>query len=121
MKRYTQEQVKVIEEYFEQLKWTRKTGKLSKSIKERELKYWEKFEPDVVVEALRTHIIKYPTMREEYTRGIMRNVDVQKKAKTEGTNVGKNNSGVNSTNGYYAQKTHGRNETAADAIRARLG
>lgn len=77
LERYSEEQKKIIKQYFDCLKDTRKTGKISDNIIRTEIKYWEKFSVDVVMEALRVHIQKYPSMRETYTRGIMRNLEMQ--------------------------------------------
>lgn len=118
MQRYTELEIAVIEKYFEQLRWTRKTGKISESIRNKELAYWEKFEPKVVIEALKTHMEKYPTMREEYTRGIIRNID---RSKGDRNNEWENSGAVNKRNESSEKKASSRNEAAADAIRARLG
>lgn len=77
LERYDLEQRKIIEKYFETISCTRLTGKLSESVKNREIKYWEKFSVPVVIHALEIHIQKYPSMRESYTRGIMRNLELQ--------------------------------------------
>lgn len=77
LERYSEEGKRVIEQYFGCLRDGRLTGKISPSILEREVKYWEKFSVDVVVEALRIHIRDYPAHRESYTRGIMRNLQNQ--------------------------------------------
>lgn len=77
LQRYEEEDKKVIERYFECLREGRLTGKISNSILEREATYWEKFSVDVVIEALRIHIRDYPSYRESYTRGIMRNLQNQ--------------------------------------------
>lgn len=75
--RYSEGDKKVIEEYFQVLRDGRKTGTVSRGILEREVAYWEKFSTDVVIEALRIHITKYSSLRESYTRGIMRNLEAQ--------------------------------------------
>lgn len=75
--RYDDRQKAVIKKYFEVLADTRLTGKLSEGIKNREVKYWERFSVPVVIQALSIHTQKYPSMRETYTRGIMRNLEVQ--------------------------------------------
>lgn len=77
LKRYSEKQRVIIFQYFDVLKDTRRTGKIAENILNREIKYWEKFSVDVVVEALRVHIQRYPSMRETYTRGIMRNLEMQ--------------------------------------------
>lgn len=75
--RYDDQQQKIIKKYFEVIADTRLTGKLSESICNREVKYWERFSVLVVIHALEIHIQKYPSMRETYTRGIMRNLEAQ--------------------------------------------
>ena len=75
--RYDDRQKAVIKKYFEVLADTRLTGKVSDGIKNREVKYWERFSVPVVIQALSIHIQKYPSMRETYTRGIMRNLEAQ--------------------------------------------
>lgn len=77
LERYSEIDRKVIEQYFECLREGRLTGKISEAILEREVKYWEKFSTDVVIEALRIHVRDYPSHRESYTRGIMRNLQNQ--------------------------------------------
>ena len=68
---------KIIKKYFEVLSDTRLTGKLSEGIRNREIKYWERFSVPVVIQALSIHIQKYPYAKETYTRGIMRNLEAQ--------------------------------------------
>lgn len=75
--RYDDRQKAVIKKYFEVLADTRLTGKLSDGIKNREVKYWERFSVPVVIQALSIHIQKYPYAKETYTRGIMRNLEAQ--------------------------------------------
>jgi len=75
--RYDDRGRRVIEKYFETIACTRLTGKISDSVKNREIKYWEKFSVPVVIHALEIHIQKYPSIKESYTRGIMRNLEMQ--------------------------------------------
>lgn len=75
--RYDDRQKAVIKKYFEVLADTRLTGKLSEGIRNREIKYWERFSVPVVIQALSIHIQKYPYAKETYTRGIMRNLEAQ--------------------------------------------
>ncbi len=77
LERYDERQREIIKKYFEVLSDTRLTGKLSEGIKNREVKYWERFSVPVVIQALSIHIQKYPSIRETYTRGIMRNLEAQ--------------------------------------------
>ncbi len=73
-------------EYWKVLARTRKSGRISQSVKDKTEERWEKFDEDVVMEALRIHISRYPDYKETYTRGIMRNL-AQKKERT-GKNPG---------------------------------
>ena len=75
--RYDDRQKAVIKKYFEVIADTRLTGKLSEGIRNREIKYWERFSVPVVIQALSIHIQKYPYAKETYTRGIMRNLEAQ--------------------------------------------
>ena len=75
--RYDERQKEVIKKYFEVLADTRLTGKLSEGIRNREIKYWERFSVPVVIQALSIHIQKYHYAKETYTRGIMRNLEAQ--------------------------------------------
>ena len=75
--RYDDRQKEVIKKYFEVLADTRLTGKLSEGIRNREIKYWERFSVPVVIQAISIHIQKYPYAKETYTRGIMRNLEAQ--------------------------------------------
>lgn len=74
MIRYTPEQQKTIESYWEAVRFTRNTGKISDGIKRREMEYWAKYDAALVVRALAIHIQKYPNIKENYTRGILRNL-----------------------------------------------
>ena len=75
--RYDVRARRIIEKYFETIACTRLTGKMSESVKQREIKYWERFSVPVVIHALEIHLQKYPSMKESYTRGIMRNLELQ--------------------------------------------
>lgn len=70
--RYTPAQLRVVDQYIHVLAATRKTGKIAPSVLAKEMEYWSRFPPEVVVEALQIHIRKYPAKKEAYTRGIMR-------------------------------------------------
>lgn len=114
LRRYTPEQIKVIEQYWDTLRFTRKTGQIAEGIKEREYEYWERFDPALVIEALTIHIRKYPNIRENYTRGILRNLK-------GGASLGSNGKSINPKYGT-AQNTSGtkRDERAEEAFRRRL-
>lgn len=72
--RYTQEQQEAIVAYLEELRWTRGTGKVSLGVILREMDYWSRYAPDLVIRALKIHTAKYPDRPEDYTRGIIRNL-----------------------------------------------
>lgn len=76
--RYNDKQKETINKYWEVIRWTRKHGKIADKIKLAEMEYWNKYETDIVISALETHIEKYPKVRENYTRGIIRNKAEQK-------------------------------------------
>lgn len=78
--RYDDRQRRIIATYWETIAFTRKTGKVSANIMQTEMRYWQRFDADVVVAALAVHNEKYPTFRESYTRGIMRNMQADKDA-----------------------------------------
>ena len=47
-------------EYWKVLARTRKSGRISQGVKDKEEERWGKFDGDVVMEALRIHISRYP-------------------------------------------------------------
>lgn len=64
--------------YWAKIKRTRKSGRISPSVVEKTEEAWKKFDEDVVAEALRIHTSRYPDYKENYTLGIMRNLQKQK-------------------------------------------
>lgn len=82
--RYTAEQIKIIDRYWDIIKFTRKNGKISFGIIATEMDYWEQFPVDIVIESIATHIEKYQTKRENYTRGIMRGKKREREAMKNG-------------------------------------
>lgn len=77
--RYTAEQRAIIREYWDTVRFTRRRGQVAPSIVKTELEYWERFPPDIVLEALNIHLTKYRNKREEYTRGIMRRLQEERR------------------------------------------
>lgn len=82
--------------YWKIVSRTRTSGRISPSVKERVEASWQRFDEDVISQALRIHIDRYPTYKENYTVGIMRNLQRQKdsghditSAKKNGFNQGK--------------------------------
>lgn len=68
------------EEYWKVLSRTRKSGRIAQSVKARVEAVWDRFDEDVVMEALRIHMSRYPGYKESYTVGIMRNLQKRKDA-----------------------------------------
>ncbi len=68
------------ERYWSLIRRTRKSGRVAQSVIDRVEKSWEAFDPEVVEEALRIHTMRYPEYKENYTIGIMRNLQKQKAA-----------------------------------------
>ncbi|GGB43461.1 hypothetical protein GCM10011409_21340 [Lentibacillus populi] len=59
--------------YWDVIRETRKTGKVSKSVIYNTMNKWQKYDPVVIEYALRSHIDMHSGKKEEYTIGIMRN------------------------------------------------
>ncbi len=70
------------EQYWRTVSRTRKSGRIAGSVKDRIESEWKRYDEDVISEALRIHINRYKTYKEQYTIGIMRNL--QKKKDTTG-------------------------------------
>ena len=68
----------LIEQYWDILKQTRKSRRISEGIKKRERQFWDQFDPEIVSEALQIHMRDYPKYRESYTRGIIRHLALKK-------------------------------------------
>ena len=64
--------------YWAIVKRTRQSGRISQSVIDRVEESWNKFDDDVVTEALNIHISHYQSYKENYTVGIMRNMQKQK-------------------------------------------
>lgn len=65
-------------EYWKIISRTRKSGRIAESVKRRIEGTWERFDDDVVIEALQIHMSRYQMYRETYTVGIMRNLQKRK-------------------------------------------
>ena len=74
-RRYTPEQLRLVDHYFAILAKTRKSGRVAPGVLKKEMEYWARFQPGIVAEALQINIKKYPQKKEAYTRGIMRELD----------------------------------------------
>jgi len=81
--RYSEEQLKIIDEYFDILRWTRKNGKIADSVIFKIYQEWEKYPVPKVIYALKVYINnpKYHDKRENYCYGIMRNATAEEIAK----------------------------------------
>ncbi|MFF2886996.1 hypothetical protein [Paenibacillus sp. NPDC057967] len=114
--RYSPEQQQVIDSYWDTIRFTRSTGKISNAIKQREQDYWSKYDPELVIRALNIHIEKYPNIKENYTRGILRNL------KGGSINAGDRGSLAPATRPFQGKSSPGKRDTAAEeAFRRRLG
>lgn len=65
--------VKLNKDYWDVIRETRTTGKVSESVIYKTMKKWARFDPAVIQYALKAHIEAHAGKREEYTIGIMRN------------------------------------------------
>ena len=72
--------VELKENYWRTVARTRKSGRIAPGVKLRVEKGWERFDKDVVRDSLRIHIDRYPNYKENYTVGIMRNLQKQKES-----------------------------------------
>lgn len=111
MDRYSEAEQMLLEQYFDRIRLTRKSGKLSENIRKRQLEYFSKYPKNIVLEAIKIHLKKYPGMREDYTRGILRNLAREAEHGHRG-----HGRAVKSDAGTMAE----RNRSAADAIASRL-
>lgn len=60
--------------YWNLVRQTRRSGRISPSVIEKAQQQWGKFDVSVVRQALEIHIRHYPDYPERYTLGIMRNL-----------------------------------------------
>ena len=79
--------VKLNKDYWNVIRETRTTGKVSESVIYKTMKKWERFDPTVVQYALKTHIEAHAGKREEYTIGIMRNTSKEEAEDRLNSNV----------------------------------
>lgn len=82
--RYTDKHRKVIRDYWDTVRWTRKTGRIAPSVVDREMEYWEAFPVPIVIEALTIHTERYPYKQEDYTRGIVRRLTKERESPVPG-------------------------------------
>ena len=93
--RYSEEQSKAIDEYFDILRWTRKNGRIADSVILKIYQEWGKYPIPKVIYALKVYINnpKYHDKRENYCYGIMRNVTADEIAKGEDYGKSKQDNG----------------------------
>lgn len=77
------------ENYWKTVARTRSSGRIAPGVIQKAEESWERFDADVIREALRIHIDRYPGYKETYTVGIMRNLQKQK-ASGNSRRTGKN-------------------------------
>lgn len=109
--RYSEKQLKIIDEYFEILQWTRRNGKIANSVILKIYQEWEKYPIEKVIYAL--HIYnnnpKHHDKKENYCYGIMRNTTMEEieeyKRKQGGVNSEKHGGNISrGSNGYGHNK-----------------
>ncbi len=71
---------KLRERYWDAVRKTRKSGRISPSVVAKAEEGWKRFDEDVVEAALKTHLERYKGYKEDYTIGIMRNMQRRKAA-----------------------------------------
>lgn len=81
--RYEPDDHAIICDYWELINQTRYAGKLPMSIVRREMQLWELHPVDTVIAALDVHLRDHPGKREQYTRGIMRQMAIEAEAERE--------------------------------------
>jgi len=113
--RYSEKQLQIIDEYFDILKWTRRTGKIADSVVLKIYQEWEKYPIEKVIYAL--HIYnnnpKHHDKKENYCYGIMRNTTMEEieeyKRKQGGVNSEKHGGNISrGSNGYGHDKQSNR-------------
>ena len=76
--RYDGQQSDMIRDYWDVVRFTRKSGRIAGTVIAREMDYWERFGEDIVIAALKIHIRKYQGKDEKYTEGIMRRLEKER-------------------------------------------
>lgn len=114
--RYTPEQQAAIRDYWDAVRFTRKTARVSPKIMADEMDYWARFPPDIVMEALSIHVRKCQDKDERYTRGIMRRI-----AKERRLGIERGRDGFGSRQGHAGHSAASRRPTASDYTSGRYG
>ncbi|MGN1144895.1 MAG: hypothetical protein ACI4R5_00475 [Acetatifactor sp.] len=60
--------------YWDIIRRTRSSGRIAASVVDRVEESWKRYDDDIVKQALEIHIKSYPSYKENYTLGIMRNL-----------------------------------------------
>jgi len=68
----------MIRNYWDVVRFTRKSGRIAATVIAREMDYWERFGEDIVIAALKIHVRKYQGKDEKYTEGIMRRLEKER-------------------------------------------
>ncbi|SKC61975.1 hypothetical protein [Maledivibacter halophilus] len=97
--RYSENQLKIIDEYFDILRWTRKHGKIADSVILKIYKKWQEYKVSAVMYALSIYINnpKHHDKKENYCYGIMRNAAAEQIANYQ--------YGGGNSNGKHSQDT----------------
>lgn len=83
--RYSPEDQVIITEYWNTIRTQTRTRQvLAETLKRRWMYAWSKYPTDIVIEGLQTHIDDYPKKRENYTNGIIANIQYRKEEIKEG-------------------------------------
>ena len=70
--RYSSRQTDTLRNYWQLVSQTRKNRNISPAIIAKNMKRWEQYPAEIVLEAINIHLARHPDKREEYTAGIMR-------------------------------------------------
>lgn len=81
-------------EYFKCLESTRKSKKISVNIVKKEIEYYKKYDFYIVLQALKLHLNSYRDKKEQYTRGIIRNLAREEENANAGQKITKQGNGV---------------------------
>ncbi len=62
------------ENYWRIIRRTRSSGRIAQSVIKKTEEKWQKYDESIIRQALEIHISRYPGYKENYTLGIMRNL-----------------------------------------------
>lgn len=71
------------ESYWRIIRRTRSSGRISPSVIQKTEEKWQQYDESVIRQALEIHISRYPSYKENYTLGIMRNLQRDKDSNRE--------------------------------------